>query len=179
MNRTETVLLCRYAKAMCPAQAIDEYTPDAWADVLSDVTLEEAKTAIQDGIRNRGWRFIDVTDVVAGARAQRTVRLNEWSRQFGPLLPPRALDADPVKEQAWLLDARRKILDGEVTHPSQLTIDPPMADLPVRNVDALGQLGRPRLEPMRVPDAPREAMHGERAAASRAAHPTHTDTESE
>lgn len=141
MNRTETVLLCRYAKAMCPAQQIDEYTPDAWADVLHDVTLEEAKAAIVTGIRNHKWRFIDVTDVVDGVRHLRRGRIDEWTRQFGPILPPVALNGDPAKEREWLVTTRRRILDGEVTHPHQLG-QRPDPDYPIRNVAELGQIGR-------------------------------------
>ena len=32
MNRTEIVQLCRLVKAVCPSQAIDQFTPDALAD---------------------------------------------------------------------------------------------------------------------------------------------------
>lgn len=141
MNKTETVLLCRYAKAMCPAQAIDEYTPDAWADVLHDVSLEEAQAAIREGIRNRGWRFIDITEVIDGARQSRRQRLAAWVGQFGPLIPPYSLGGDVTQELAWLATARRRILDGEVTHPDQLGALED-ADLQLRDVGALGQIGQ-------------------------------------
>lgn len=143
MNKTETVLLCRYVKAMCPAQAIDEYTPDAWADILDDVELDEAKAAIREGIRDRGWRFIDVTDVVDGVRQRRRARLDEWVRAFGPLLPPYELGDKPKQEHEWLMSARRRILDGEVTHPSQLGVvqpDVPLGTTP-KTRDVVGELG--------------------------------------
>ena len=141
MNKTETVLLCRYAKAMCPAQAIDEYTPDAWADVLFDVDLEEAKTAIQKGVRDHGWRFIDVTEIVAGVRSLHRDRLTKWVGQFGPLIPPYALGGDPQKEREWLRVAHRQVLDGSVTHPSQLGPDNPIEKLAPRDVASLGVVG--------------------------------------
>lgn len=46
MNHTETLKLCRYIQALCPAQKIDQYTPDAWNDILNNITYDEAKTAI-------------------------------------------------------------------------------------------------------------------------------------
>jgi hypothetical protein len=142
MNKTDTVLLCRYIKAMCPAQTIDEYTPDAWADILDDITLEEAKAAIYDGVRDRKWRFIDATDVVAGVRENRRGRLDDYVRKFGPVLPPRELGDKPGEEHEWLVNARRLILDGKVTHPSELgQVDTSV--LPVHDViGTLGQIGR-------------------------------------
>lgn len=66
----ETVLLTRYVKALCPAQAIDEYTPDVWHDVLSRapwLTLEDARAAAVD-LKLSGKPFIDVAEIVAEAR---------------------------------------------------------------------------------------------------------------
>lgn len=142
MNQTEAVLLCRYAKGMCPAQAIDEYTPDAWAEVLYDITLEEAKAAIRDGIRERRWRFIDVADVVSSVRSVRMDRLNVYFRAHGHPVPPRRLDDDPRAGAEWLRGAQDRIAAGEVTHPSQLEGDD-TSHLPRRDViGELGQIGQ-------------------------------------
>jgi hypothetical protein len=46
MTPTEAVLLTRYVKACCPQQQIDEYTPDAWFDVLGDLELSGCKAAV-------------------------------------------------------------------------------------------------------------------------------------
>lgn len=45
MISTEAFALTRYVKALCPQQKFDDYTPDAWHDVLSGYTLEEARNA--------------------------------------------------------------------------------------------------------------------------------------
>ena len=45
MTHAETVLLTRYVKACCPQQAIDEYTPDAWHDLLGDLALADCRAA--------------------------------------------------------------------------------------------------------------------------------------
>ncbi|HEX6518302.1 MAG TPA: hypothetical protein VF049_22265 [Nocardioidaceae bacterium] len=45
MTEEDTVLLVGYVRALCPQQRFDEYSPDAWYDVLHDYTLDEAKTA--------------------------------------------------------------------------------------------------------------------------------------
>lgn len=45
MTEEDTVLLVGYVRALCPQQKFDEYSPDAWYDVLHDYSLDEAKTA--------------------------------------------------------------------------------------------------------------------------------------
>ena len=46
MTPTEIVGLVRLVKALCPSQAIDEYTPDAWHLVLDDITVADAKAIV-------------------------------------------------------------------------------------------------------------------------------------
>ena len=46
MTPAETVLLVAYVKACCPQQAIGEYTPDAWHDLLGDLDLADCKEAV-------------------------------------------------------------------------------------------------------------------------------------
>ena len=45
MTPTETVLLTEYVRACCPQQAIGEYTPDAWHDLLGDLDLADCRAA--------------------------------------------------------------------------------------------------------------------------------------
>lgn len=45
MNSQQAAVLCRYVRALCPQQKFDEYTADAWHDVLRNYLLEEARTA--------------------------------------------------------------------------------------------------------------------------------------
>jgi hypothetical protein len=47
VNREQTVALCRYVKACCPQQAIDEYTPDAWHDLIGDLRFEDCREAVR------------------------------------------------------------------------------------------------------------------------------------
>jgi hypothetical protein len=46
MTPTETVTLTKYVKACCPQQAIDEYTPDVWHDLLGDLELADCRAAV-------------------------------------------------------------------------------------------------------------------------------------
>ncbi len=45
MTREETVILTSYVIACCPQQALNEYTPDAWHDILGHLDLGEATAA--------------------------------------------------------------------------------------------------------------------------------------
>lgn len=45
MNPDEVVTLARYVRALCPQQRFDEYTPDAWGDVLARYSLDDARQA--------------------------------------------------------------------------------------------------------------------------------------
>ena len=54
MNRTEIVQLCRLVKAVCPSQAIDQLTPDAWTLILGHVAYEDAKAAVLKISKDKG-----------------------------------------------------------------------------------------------------------------------------
>jgi hypothetical protein len=105
MTPTEAVLLCRYVKAACPQQHIDEYTPDAWGDLLGDLRFADAKEAA----RNLGQRqhFIDPADIRAEVRRIRNRRID----QHPPVEPPP--DLDPQQQLAWTRAIARRIGDGE------------------------------------------------------------------
>jgi len=55
MNRAEVVTLCRMVRAYCPAQAMDEFTPDAWFDVLAGVGAEDALNAVKHLARSQSF----------------------------------------------------------------------------------------------------------------------------
>lgn len=69
MTPDETVILARYVRALCPQQKFDEYTPDAWHDVLRDFTLPEARTAAAT-IAGR-QPFVSPGEIATEARKQR------------------------------------------------------------------------------------------------------------
>lgn len=73
MNRQEVVALARYVKACCPAQAIDEYTPDAWHDLLGDLGLEACRQAAARVARRQP--FVAPAEIRAEVRAERSRRL--------------------------------------------------------------------------------------------------------
>src|SRR5689334_9616752 len=94
MNKTEAVVLCRYVKALCPAQAFDEFTPDAWADVMWDIAAADAKQAVQEMIR-AGEKFIDPGAIIGRVRKIRQKRCMEFP---GNPTPPHGLTDSEYSE---------------------------------------------------------------------------------
>lgn len=70
MTPTETVILCRLVKALCPQQAIDSYTPDAWHEVLGHLDLEECRQAVITAARRKP--FIAPAEIIAAIAAARS-----------------------------------------------------------------------------------------------------------
>lgn len=89
MNATESVLLCRFVKAMFPAQQLDELTPDAWALALADLPYDITKVAVVEiAKRHRFAAASEIRTAVARMRqiAQASVR---------GLCVPRPFEGDP------------------------------------------------------------------------------------
>jgi hypothetical protein len=101
----ETVLLVRYIKACCPQQAIDEYTPDAWHDLLGDLSLGDCRAAVVAVVRQQP--FIAPAEIRAAVKAIRDQRLDAAEPH---LEPPSGLDGPAYK--TWLISARKRIADG-------------------------------------------------------------------
>lgn len=109
MSRPEAVTLCRLAKAACPQQAFDEYTPDAWFEMLNDLRFEDCKTALFDVAKAQP--FVSPSEIRAAVRRVRYDRLSK----FGYIEPYSIHADDPQAEQAAIDDIRRRVADGELT----------------------------------------------------------------
>lgn len=102
MNRQETVALTRYVKACCPQQAIDEYTPDAWHDLLGDLDFDACRQAAARVARRQP--FVAPAEIRAEVRAERRGRLA--AIRSDALLPHGEI-ADDVA--AYLREARERV----------------------------------------------------------------------
>jgi hypothetical protein len=70
VNDSEVVALCRYIAALTPAQQWDEFTADAWADILpGDLTLDDARAAVIVIKQRQQW--VDPSDIIAEVRQAR------------------------------------------------------------------------------------------------------------
>lgn len=111
MTPMEATALCRFTKALCPAQAIDEMTPDAWHLALADLRFEDAKVAVVEAAK--------LSPFVAPAEIREQVRRMRRERilAFGVLPDPPAGLSD-AEETRWLAETKRAIADGrEVERP--------------------------------------------------------------
>jgi hypothetical protein len=97
MNPSETVMLARYVKALCPQQKFDEYTPDAWHDVLGDFALSDARAAAAAVARKQP--FVSPAEIIGEIKKIRGERAAGFQ---GPGLSAEVPDADPDDVQAYL-----------------------------------------------------------------------------
>jgi hypothetical protein len=106
LTPSETVVLARYVKACCPGSQIDEYTPDAWHDLLGDLPMADCRDAVAAIAKRQPFvAASEIRDEVLRVRAQ---RLKEVPL---PPPPPELLD-DPDAYKAHLRESARRIADG-------------------------------------------------------------------
>lgn len=109
MTAAEAVMLCRFAKACCPQQQFDEYTPDAWHELLGDLRFEDCKDAVVAVTKRQP--FCAPAEIRAEVKRLRFARLDA----FGPFDPPAELGTSPVDYSQWIADMNRRICDGSLT----------------------------------------------------------------
>ena len=121
MTPTEAALLCAYAEQCCPQQKFNEYTGDAWGDLLAEIRYTDAKEAVIAITRRSPW--ISPAEIIAEVRKMRAKRIDE----YGPVTPPADLDPDDtVAYVAWWRDVQRQIADGDMK--------PKVLELPKRDM---------------------------------------------
>ena len=108
MTAAEAVMLCRFAKACCPQQQFDEFTPDAWHELLGDLRFEDCKAAVVAVTKRQP--FCAPAEIRDEVKRLRNDRLNK----FGAFGPPVEIP-DLSEWQAWTSDMNRRIADGELT----------------------------------------------------------------
>ncbi|MEU1309455.1 hypothetical protein ABZ419_11250 [Streptomyces cinnamoneus] len=122
MNEEETVMLARYVRALCPQQRFDEYTADAWHDLLSPYSLDEARAAVTRHIA-AGNAFVAVGEIVTEIRKARNDRLDRHTEAEPP-----AGDLGDRTYKAALLAERRAIADGRIEPRPVPALPPGRAD---------------------------------------------------
>lgn len=164
MNRTETLALTRYVQALCPAQKLDQYSADAWHDVLGDLPVGVAKKAAAMCARLKP--FVAPSEIVGAALRLRRAVCAQIDRETADVDAPQ----DGAAYVAWrrqrvreitaeadrrigdgVYDLTRVDLSGDIAYDS----DPPM----LARVDGRPALEAPRAEvnvtvdPARVQEA--------------------------
>jgi hypothetical protein len=159
MTPSETVILTRYVAACCPQQAIDDYTPDAWHDLLSDLSAADCRAAVAAVAKRQP--FVAPAEIRAEVKRIRRDRLE---RIVTPALPAELTD-EPGRYQAALQADVKRIADG-------FSIRKAIGRLPSETLPALAEV-RKAIGPVVVAPAERllapEEIAGRQAAESRAA----------
>lgn len=106
-------MLGRAVAAICPAQKFDQFTPDAWLELLGDLRYEDARAAVF--ALGKAQPFIAPCDIRGEVARLRKQRLDD-----NPMPEP-----DPeltVPEYlTWLRTTTARIADGDlVTKPLEL-----------------------------------------------------------
>lgn len=113
MNHTEVTQLCRLVKALCPSQAFDQYTPDAWSIVLEPYGYEDAKTAVAAivgaPLEPGKSRYIEPGHIIGGIGRIRAARLAAIPMPE----PPDGLT--PAAYLSWERATRSAIASGTYT----------------------------------------------------------------
>ncbi len=104
MNAQEAAVLCRFVKAVCPQQAIDEHTPDTWGLLLANVRLEDAKLAVV-AITQRS-PFCAPAEIIQEVKRIRGKRIAEAEVS----VPPPGLNV--LQTTQWLRQEKRRLGDG-------------------------------------------------------------------
>jgi hypothetical protein len=109
-------MLTRYIRALCPHQKMDEYTSDAWHDVLSRepwITLSMARTAVVD-VKLR-QPFIDVSEIIAQAKVIRRAAGDQERREA--LVGPVRAQRDELKDPRPLRSTIRALVSEHFGRP--------------------------------------------------------------
>lgn len=122
MNPTESLALIRFVRAACPQQKLDEYTPDAWHELLADLPFADCKAAVIELAKRQP--FVSPAEIRTEVRRARNERC-------------RANMADPEYERddvagglAAIRSHRRALGDGNTVEPAVPNVRPrPVAAL--------------------------------------------------
>ena len=110
MTPDDTIRLCRMVKAVCPSQAYDQYTPDAWHLILGHLRYDDCRAAVAHlaglDLEPGKARYIEPGHIVAQVKRIRAKRLDD----YGPVDPPSGLD--PTAYLGWLRSTQSAIADG-------------------------------------------------------------------
>lgn len=152
MTPEETLKVCRLAKALSPAQAVDDYTPEAWHLVLKGHRCEDALLALEQLGGEQEW--IHVSHIAGRIKRIRRDRVLEYGALPDP--PPELDPADTGAYSRFQYETIQRIADGDLVRPRH---PEPPALLGTRDVvGELGQVGQ---------NVPPEAMTKMRADVAR------------
>lgn len=116
MNATQSLALTRFVRAACPQQKLDEYTPDAWHELLADLPFTGCKAAVVELAKRQP--FISPAEIRTEVRRLRIERCR--ADMTDPEYP-----RDDVAAGIAAIKARRRALgDGTAEPIAMPPLDP-------------------------------------------------------
>lgn len=106
-------MLVRYVRAACPQQAMDEYTPDVWFDIIGDLDFAAAREAVVAIKREKP--FVDPSDILT--RVKRVQRDLEDRGRIRELLDPETYRREVEQAGADLVKKLKAIGAGTEFEP--------------------------------------------------------------
>ena len=124
MSPEETLLLTRLVKGACPAQHIDEYTPDTWFEVLKRFTFADCEAALYAAAA--ASPFCSASDIAGRVLKVRAARL----QGVDEIQPPSDLDPDDTAAYtAWQRRTFEAVANGQLETPKPLPAGRPSAQM--------------------------------------------------
>jgi hypothetical protein len=128
MNRVDVVRLVAYVSQLNPAQAIDEFTADAWWDVLGDlpVTFDQARAAAAKVAKRERWIAVSAIH----GELLGTIRPHELSAPALAIQAPSKFQENPeraariARNKEKFAEVRQRIAENRIAN------DPHEADIP-------------------------------------------------
>jgi hypothetical protein len=134
----EWVAVYHYIQAMFPQQRFDEFTPDAWYEVLGEYDMYTVKTAVNVHAAKRP--FISPAEIIAAIRDTSAERMDEFVYE----------PSDPDETPEQYLANRRRQLDAvrRGQRPAVLALPP---GRPLGDLGAIGRAIPAEHQPVRRP----------------------------
>lgn len=104
MRSAEAAMLCRWTMACCPQQKFDEFSADAWHDLLGDLEFPDCKEAVTAVARRQP--FVAPSEIRAEVGR---IRSKRWDDRL-IVEPPPGLDQAGYLD--WHRRYRKAVMDG-------------------------------------------------------------------
>jgi hypothetical protein len=127
MTPTETGLLVRYIKSVCPAQLIDDYTYETWHDIIGHLDLEAARHAVI--AVKHSQTFVDPSDIIREVERAERRRAHPSERTVAEAIAEstqREIASGPASPpNADYLRAKQELLEKQAARDAAAMSDEP------------------------------------------------------
>ncbi|MFC7330793.1 hypothetical protein [Marinactinospora rubrisoli] len=123
MTPTEATTLARLARAACPQQHFDEFTPDIWFDLLGDIGFDDAKQGLLAATRTRA--FVSPAEIRAEVKKIRAERMKNSDLALPPAHPDARDYSQQFRAQLRALADGKRVDEVLALEPGSVDAVPP------------------------------------------------------